>query len=475
MFFAPIAPSPESLGIPSAALEKFVRQYDRVDTPHALILLRHGQTALSMSWAPFDTERKHILHSLSKSFTSIAIGIAYGEGLLDLDAPFLKYLHEYDGFVTDEKMRRVTLRHLLSMNTGHDPEPSGLVQQPEGAQEWCQAFAASKLAYEPGSHFSYNSLGTHMLAAVVRKTTGLNVREYLMPRFFEPLGILPGQWELSPGGTDAGGWGFMLSTTDLAKVGQCLLQHGRWQEKQLIPQAYLEEACRVQSDNSANDQPDWKVGYGFQFWMSRHGYRGDGAFGQYIAVVPEDDMVLATNACLANMQQVLDFLWELRENFSDQPLPENPAALASLRAFCTGRIIRPFDRIASNPPPAPVHGIVYSDGLTEMTVDANAVECAITFQRPGRYEQLRASFLEPLGSEFTLMLDDVSPHPYRAIADWESPTTLRITAVALDMGWVDTYRIAIGTKKDTLERTSTFALELGWCHRPRPIEAKRIN
>ncbi len=470
MSFAPIAASPEAVGIPSAALAAFVRKLDAIDTLHTLTLMRHGQIALSMAWAPFDLDGKHILHSLSKSFTSLAVGFARAEGLLDIEKPLLSYLPEYAGDVTDERMKSVTLRHLLCMSSGHTVEPTGLVTQPEGAQDWCRAFISSPLQQEPGSVFTYNSLGTYMLAAVVRRVTGLNVREYLMPRLFEPLGILPGQWECCPQGTNLGGWGFMLSANDLAKVGQLLLQKGVWQGRRLLPADYLAEATRPQADNSANETPDWKVGYGFQFWMSLHGFRGDGAFGQYIVVVPEDDLVMVTTACLADMQQVLTHLWDMRKSFTPNELQENPSALQELRALCASRVIRPFAPKASCPPSGPLHGLRFEAAGWEMLVDANASEAAITFRQKDRFEQLRASFTEPLGAAFTLRLDDVSPHPYRAIARWEDAETLVITAVAMDTGWVDTYRIATGARK-RLTRTTQFALGLGWIHRPASIDA----
>ena len=133
MSFAPVAASPEALGIPSAALASFVRKLDAINTLHTLIVLRHGQVALSMAWAPFDLESKHILHSLSKSFTSLAVGFARAEGLLDIERPLLDYLPEYANAVTDERMKAVTLRHLLCMSSGHTIEPTGLVKQPDGA------------------------------------------------------------------------------------------------------------------------------------------------------------------------------------------------------------------------------------------------------------------------------------------------------------------------------------------------------
>ena len=127
-----------------------------------------------------------------------------------------------------------------------------------------------------------------------------------MPRLFAPLGIAPGIWENCPHGINCGGWGLYLTTEDIAKFAQLLLQNGRWHDRQLLPADYLAEAVSKQADNSANTLPDWQVGYGYQFWRSRHGYRGDGAAGQYAVMLPESDVAIAVTSCTGNMQIILD-------------------------------------------------------------------------------------------------------------------------------------------------------------------------
>ena len=133
-----------------------------------------------------------------------------------------------------------------------------------------------------------------MLSAIVQKATGKTVLDYLRPRLFEPLGIENPTWETSPQGISLGGYGLSIRTEDIARFGQLYLQKGKWQGKQLVPAAWVEAATARQTSNGSNPKSDWDQGYGYQFWRCRHGaYRGDGAFGQFCIVMPEQDAVVA--------------------------------------------------------------------------------------------------------------------------------------------------------------------------------------
>ena len=150
-----------------------------------------------------------------------------------------------------------------------------------------------------------------MLSAIVQKVTGMTVLDYLRPRLFEPLGIEHPTWETSPQGISAGGFGLSIRTEDIARFGQLYLQRGKWQGKQLVPAAWVEAATARQTSNGSNPQSDWDQGYGYQFWRCRHGaYRGDGAFGQFCVVLPEQDAVIAITSGVKDMQAVLNLVWD---------------------------------------------------------------------------------------------------------------------------------------------------------------------
>jgi len=320
---------PEAEGVSPAALLAFFRALDELDSVHSFMVMRHGRVIAEAWKKPYAPELPHMLFSLSKSFTSSAVGFACAEGKLSLDARLIDLFPDKLPERFDEKFERMRIRHLLAMDSGHD---HCTMDDMAPAADWEKAFFATVPAYEPGTHFCYNSGATYMLASAVVRTTGMGLRDYLRPRLFEPLGIARHDWELSPAGIEVGGWGFYLTTEEIASFAQCLLDHGMRNGKRIIPPDYLDQAISVQSDNSSNDQPDWKVGYGFQFWRCRHNaFRGDGAFGQYAIVMPEQDMAIAITSGLHNMQSVLDRVWEVLLPAAGKSAAPDPAATEAFR------------------------------------------------------------------------------------------------------------------------------------------------
>ena len=270
-----------------------------------------------------------MLFSLSKSFTSCAVGFACAEGKLSLDARLIDLFPDKLPEYLDEKFERMRIRHLLAMDSGHN---HCTMDDMAPAADWEKAFFAAAPAFEPGTHFCYNSGATYLLASAVVRATGMGLRDYLRPRLFDPLGIAYHDWELSPAGIEVGGWGFNLTTEEIASFAQCLLDHGMRNRKQIIPPDYLDQAVSVQSDNSSNDQPDWKLGYGFQFWRCRHNaFRGDGAFGQYAIAMPDQEMAIAITSGLRNMQSVLDRVWEILLPAAGKSAAPDPAATEAFR------------------------------------------------------------------------------------------------------------------------------------------------
>lgn len=321
--------TPEAEGVSPAALLAFFRALDELDSVHSLMVMRHGRVIAEAWKKPYAPELPHMLFSLSKSFTSCAVGFACAEGKLSLDARLIDLFPDKLPEHFDAKFGRMRIRHLLAMDSGHD---HCTMDDMAPAADWEKAFFAAAPAYEPGTHFCYNSGATYMLASAVVRATGMGLRDYLRPRLFNPLGIASHDWELSPAGIEVGGWGFNLTTEEIASFAQCLLDHGMRDGKQVIPPGYLDQAISVQSDNSANDQPDWKVGYGFQFWRCRHNaFRGDGAFGQYAIAMPDQDMAIAITSGLRNMQSVLDRVWAILLPAAGTHAAPDPAATEAFR------------------------------------------------------------------------------------------------------------------------------------------------
>lgn len=366
--------SPESQGIASTAILQFVEAVEsQIQELHSFMLLRHGHVVAEGWWSPYERERPHMLFSLSKSFTSTAIGLAVAEGRFSTDDLVTAFFPDETPAEVNEHLAAMRVRHLLSMSTGHaEDTTSHMIERPDG--NWIKGFFEVPVLHEPGTHFLYNSGATYMLSAIVQKMTGMKLVDYLRPRLFEPLGIVKPVWEESPQHINVGGWGLNITTEDIARFGQLYLQKGMWGESRILPEAWVEEATSFQVANGDSPESDWAQGYGYQFWRCRYGaYRGDGAFGQYCIVMPEQDAVLAITSGVGNMQQPLNLVWEiLLPAMRVDPLPDDPAAQDSLTKKLSGLNMRPVQGEVSSPLLADVSGRIYRVDTNELNVETIA-------------------------------------------------------------------------------------------------------
>ena len=303
---------------------------DSSEELHSIMVLQHGKIIEEHFFVP---DTAHIMNSVSKTFTATAVGFAIDEGLLSLDDRIVDLFPESLPDQVSDTLARITIRHLLTMNSGHGTDPTYTVRSGNG--DWIRGFMEWRFDFEPGTCFCYNSLGTYVLSAAVQKVTGQKVVDYLEPRLWQPLGIEKPYWQESPAGINTGGWGLYLRTEDLARMGLCLLNYGKFRGKQVIPANWVKEMSSAQvSSVSAGvneqivtdirrdpsspfyayfdpEQSDWMQGYGYQMWRCRHGaFRADGANGQYILVLPEQDAVIVTTANIPNMRQELNLIWD---------------------------------------------------------------------------------------------------------------------------------------------------------------------
>ncbi len=360
---------PETQGVSSTAVLTFIEAADRdIDSMHSFMLLRHGHVVAEGWWAPYNPESRHMLYSLSKSFTSTAVGLAVGEGKLSVDDEVLEFFPDSTPSDPSGNLQAMRVSDLLRMSTGHQTEP------PRPAnQSWTQAFLAHPVPFKPGTHFWYNTSATYMLSAIVQKVTGQNLLDYLGPRLFEPLGIEHPTWEMSPEGIAAGGFGLSVRTEDIARFGQLYLQKGKWQGKQLVPESWIEAATARQTSNGSSPNSDWDQGYGYQFWRCRHGaYRGDGAFGQYCIVLPEQDAVIAITSGVRDMQAVLNLIWErLLPALKPSALADDEAAARKLEQKLRGLLLRPQEGARSG---ADVFGKRYRFEANDRKLEAIALD-----------------------------------------------------------------------------------------------------
>ena len=370
--------SPEQQGISSADILAFIEAADKeIDQMNSFMLIRHGHVVAEGWWAPYDRDTPHILFSLSKSFTSTAVGLAIAEGKLSLDDQVLKFFPEDAPSEPSANLRALRVRDLLRMNTGNQTEaPIRVDDATKQSDTWVKTFMGHPIPFKPGTHFLYNSPATYMLSAIVQKVTGQTVLDYLRPRLFEPLRFKDPKWISSPQGITAGAYGLSIRTEEIARFGQLYLQKGRWNGKQLIPAAWVEQATSIQTSNGSAPTSDWDQGYGYQFWRSRHNsFRGDGAFGQYCMVIPELDAVVAITSGVRNMQQVMNLVWDkLLPAMKPGRLPENASARQQLQARLSKLSVSFPKGISASPVLAGVSGKWFEFGENDRGIKAVSLD-----------------------------------------------------------------------------------------------------
>ena len=307
--------TPEAEGVSSKGIIEFL---DAISASrhemHSIMILRHGKVIAEGWWSPYRPELKHTLYSLSKSFTSTAVGFAVAEKKITVDDKVISFFPDKLPQTVSENLAQLTIKDLLSMSAGQAPDPSFAVTL---SGDWIKTFFSIPVVNKPGSVFLYNSMATYMLSAIVQKVTNEKTIDYLTPRLFKPLGIQGADWEIDPNGINVGGWGLRVKTEDIAKFAQLYLQKGKWNGKQILPASWVEEATTFKIDNAPGmpqirkDSSDWRQGYCYQFWRSRNNsYRGDGAFGQYALVLPEHDAVIAITSETPDMPGELNLVWQ---------------------------------------------------------------------------------------------------------------------------------------------------------------------
>lgn len=336
---------PEQEGIRSSGLlDMFTAlSADRHINPHSAIILRNGKLIAKADWSPYTSALPHVSHSLAKSVTSMAVGIAIKEKYLSLDETLSDIFEK-----TDKKIGSITVENLLTMSSGVTfNEASSLL-----SRNWVEGFLASDMTFESGTTFHYNSMNSYMLSAILCRKIGISLSEYLSRRLFSPMGITRFHWEKCPSGIEKGGWGLYLSPFDYAKLGQLWLDKGKWNNVQLIPKVWIE----IASAPHIAHQTLCSSGYGYQVWIGKHGSIFSGMFGQLVYIIPNRNMVIVLTAGSENLfpcSNTLKYIDQFLDNddfFSNSPFTDfHYADTAALRkSLSSARFGNPLDTSASN-------------------------------------------------------------------------------------------------------------------------------
>ena len=295
---------PEALSVSTEAIQQTIRDIRETNglDLHSFLLLRKG----TMLWEEYFHEGlkgcRHVLHSISKSFTSTAIGLAQDEGLLSVEDKLYDFFPEHKALCDSDYKRELTLRHLLTMSSGfQNHERELMFCLLEG--NLTPAALSQPIIHKPGTVFDYYTVGTFLLSAAFSKACPEGIHSYLRRKLFDPMGFESSQWNVDNDGIPLGGTGLFLTSYDMTRLGQLYLQKGVWRGRQLLSGAYVEAAGAKQIDNSHAGGVDWTSGYGYHFWHNSFGgYRADGMKGQYIIILPKKELVIVMTANLDNME-----------------------------------------------------------------------------------------------------------------------------------------------------------------------------
>lgn len=325
--------TPEKQGISSSSIQNFVDAVSKSKQEfHSLMILRHGHVVAEGWWAPYSPEHRQQLYSLSKSFTSTAIGFAVAEGLLSVDDPVIKFFPDELPAEISENLAALKVKHLLMMSVGHAKDSIQILEASPAGVTWEKTFLSQPVVFRPGSQFMYNSGASYMLSSIVKKVSGKTAHEFLRPRLYEPLDITDATWTENFEGVNMGASHLRMRTENLAKFGQLFLQKGKWNGKQILPEAWIAEATSKQIENGKNDS-SWGFGYGYQFWLNPPGgFRADGAFGQFTMVFPEQDAVVVITSESIDTKTTMQLVWDgLVPAMTNSIMPENKANIQQLR------------------------------------------------------------------------------------------------------------------------------------------------
>jgi CubicO group peptidase (beta-lactamase class C family) len=440
--------APEAQGVSSAGILAFLGAIAASKHEfHSFMMVRHGHVIAEGWWAPYRKTARHMLYSLSKSFTSTAVGFAVTEGKFNVDALVTSFFPDDLPAAVSDNLANLRVKHLLTMSVGHAKDSTPIITREEN---WVKSFLSLPIANAPGAVFLYNSGASYMLSAIVQKVTGQKVIDYLRPRFFEPLDIRGITWETCPRGINTGGWGLSVQTDALAKFGQFYLQNGIWNGRQVLPAAWIKKATTFKIQQPAGEgldleklkqTSDWHQGYCYQFWRCRHNaFRGDGAYGQYAIVMPEQDAVIAITSETRDMQGELSLVWEhLLPAMKDNVLPADAPSEAQLKQKLLSLALPPPMAQAASPTAARISGKSFqiesnTAGVRTVRFDFRRDACTFTLaDANGEYpvrcglEKWAEGQTNMPGTPPKLTVGDLRPAKVAASGAWKDADTFVMT------------------------------------------------
>jgi CubicO group peptidase (beta-lactamase class C family) len=431
---------PESQGIAPASILAFLDDVERgAFELHGFMLWRNGQVVAEGWWDPYGSERRHMTHSLTKSVTGCAVGMAIAEGRFGLDDRVVSFFPEHLPSTVSANLAAMTVRDLLSMRTGHESMVSGSEWRPIRTS-WIAEFFKIPVVYTPGTTFVYTSAATYMLSAIVTRTTGQSTAQYLKPRMFDPMGIIGYEWDPGPEGISPGANGLSWKTADSLKLGILHAQNGQWNGKQLLTKEWVDLVHRAHTEK-----------YGFQWWLGPGGsYNADGLFGQYAVVFPEHNAVLALNSALPPKAGFnAGILYKhFPAAFGDTVSPQAKDFAALKKRTSTLRLDPPI-RPSTSPIIANISGQRFElpdnpQRVKSMRLDFTPQACTFTMEDDRGTHKVLAGVLQPIEGDTTItgntLHHEYRPDVMRVVArgEWLDARTFAMTWTFVESAFRDT-------------------------------------
>lgn len=447
---------------------------------HSLMLYRGGAVVAEAFWKPYAADIPHMMHSATKSWVAVAVGLLIDDGKLALDDRIVTFFPDHLPETVSDNLAAMTVRDLLTMQSGHRTGLSG--GEWRGMTEsWTRAFFREPVEDVPGHSFIYSSGCSYILSAIVTKCTGRLANELITERIGRPLGMGPLRWDVSPEGISTGGNGLSCTTEDFLKLGVLHLQKGRWAGQQILSETWVRESTRGQvaevwmgsfdgrryaaRDPSGPRPEERREGYGYHWWMSPHGaFHASGLFGQQCIVMPEQDAVLAYTAALAKRDpRLTSHVWTHIFPALGAGQADPVAEVALVGRLERLRLPDPEGAVQS-PLAASVCGRSYamapnSDGVERIGFVFGATEGRFTLQDHRGTHEVTFGLGHGVEGETTVtghyLHHEYEPGRMRVVASgvWTDPRTFRMTWRFVETAFADTVICRFDGDTVVLERS----------------------
>lgn len=409
-------------------------------------LLQNDEILAQFCKKPYKKNSRQLLFSITKSFTSLAVGMVIDRGLICLDDYVVSFFPEELPKKPHPNLLKMQIRHLLTMTTGiHDNTYSELFPQPN----WIKAFLAQDFPHEPGTYYRYSTHATHMLSAIIEKMSGASLENFLNDNMFSVMGIAQVQWEYSPEGLTAGGMGLSLCPSSLSKVARMLLNKGIYNGKRIISEEYITLATSPQAikQDDITDPGKHFSGYqyGFQFHISPNNtYRADGAFGQFCVVYPDKNFAIIATSQKTETESFLDLIDKYFINngtYEDSISQKQLAAYLSELSFTA-----PNQECKIYDMPQCLYSLEDNElNIKKIGLTENKLQMIFS---NGIQDNIDIDFGNPVYGKSHFIKDlQVHLQEHCVLASWESESTLILTIYYIETPYVLEYRLNFSDSK----------------------------